>query len=219
MRFLEGRFGIHDTFAESEEMMVYEIYVVLVEETIISMTGSLTAIFLVTITITASIRLSLFAFLSVALIDLFLVALIPLVDLTFNNIVQIHLIISLGLSAVFSVNISLYYLKVVTRPNTSRSQQRNWKVRVALGRISTSILHSSLATLLAVGLVGLLGQNSYYFKVFFRLWIGIILFGIANAFILIPILLSIVGPLPNHQEYNVKRRRLFFKRIHSLSDQ
>ena len=157
MRWLEGRFGIRDTFTSSTDMMVYEKFVVLIQETIISCTSSLVALFLVTFSITASRRTSIFAFLSVALIDLFLLALIPLVDLTFNYIVLIHLIISLGISMVFSVNISTYYLRVTTSPGLSKSEQRRWKVRVALGHISTSMLHSSMATLLAVGLVGLLG--------------------------------------------------------------
>ena len=198
-------------------MMVYEKYVVIIQETIISLASSLVAVFLVTFGITASRRTAIFAFVSVTMIDLFLLALIPLVDLTFNYIVLIHLIISLGLSMVFSVNISLYYLRVTTSPDSSKSEQRLWKVRVALGHISTSVLHSSMATLLAVGIVGLLGQNSYYFQVFFRLWIGIILFGIANGFILIPIMLSLVGPLPNQKQLRIKRRKLFFRRVNFMN--
>ena len=97
-------------------MMIYEQYVVIIKETIISCASSLVAISLTTFLITGSRRTSIFAFISVTLIDLFLLALIPLVDLTFNYIVLIHLIISLGLSMVFSVNISLYYLRVTTSP-------------------------------------------------------------------------------------------------------
>ena len=97
-------------------MMIYEKYVVIVQESIISCASSLVAAYLITFLITASRRTSTFAFISVTMIDLFLLALIPLVDLTFNYIVLIHLIISLGLSMVFSVNISLYYLRVTTSP-------------------------------------------------------------------------------------------------------
>ena len=157
MRWLERRFGIRDTYTSSSNMMIYEQYVVIIQETIISCASSLVAIFLTTFLITGSRRTSIFAFISVTLIDLFLLALIPLVDLTFNYIVLIHLIISLGLSMVFSVNISLYYLRVTTVPGWSKSEQRRWKVRVALGHISTGVLHSSVATLLAVGIVGLFG--------------------------------------------------------------
>ena len=116
MRMLEGRYGIPDTYTYSVDMLLYEQFVVLVSETVNSILCSLAAVLVVTFVITASFRLSTFAFISVTLIDLFIVALIPLVGLTFNNIVLIHLVISLGLTTVFSVNISLYYLRAVNDP-------------------------------------------------------------------------------------------------------
>ena len=132
-----------------------------------------------------------------ALIDLFILAMIPMWDLTFNNIVMIQLVISLGLSTIFSINISIGYLRAPTLRGMPKNQHREWKTRVGLGTISTSVLHGSLATLIAVILVGIYARHSYFFEVFFKLWLVIISFGTANSFILIPILLSFVGPLPD----------------------
>ena len=87
MHMLEGRYGIPDTYTYSEDMLLYEQFVVLVSETCYSILCSLAAVLVVTFVITASFRLSTFAFISVTLIDLFIVALIPLVGLHFNNIV------------------------------------------------------------------------------------------------------------------------------------
>ena len=49
---------------------------------------------------------------SVLLVDLILVALLPLQDLTFNNIVVVHLVASLGLSVLYSVHITLSFMLV-----------------------------------------------------------------------------------------------------------
>jgi hypothetical protein len=38
------------------------------------------------------------------------------------------------------------------------------------------------------------GSKSYIFIVFFRAWFGIITFGMANGFILLPVMLSMIGP-------------------------
>jgi len=47
------------------------------------------------------------------------------------------------------------------------------------------------------------GSKSYIFVVFFKAWFGIIIFGMGNGFILLPVLLSYVGPtfeIEHHDE-------------------
>merc|ERR1712166_547896 len=48
------------------------------------------------------------------------------------------------------------------------------------------------STFLAI--ITLSPSKSYVFIVFFRAWFGIIIFGMANGFILLPVMLSFVGP-------------------------
>ena len=43
---------------------------------------------------------------------------------------------------------------------------------------------------------------SYVFKVFFRCWFCIIVFGMANGFFLMPVILSYIGPLTDYHETN-----------------
>lgn len=197
MDMLQKRFGLEDTFTMSGDMLLYEQFVVIVKESIILCSCSLVAIFLVTCLISGSLTVGILVFFSVALIDLFIFAMIPMWDLTYNNIVMIQVVISLGLSTIFSINISIAYLHAHTLNHMPKVQHRDWKTRVALGRISTSVLHGSLATLSAVVLVGIYAHNSYFFEVFFKLWLVIISFGTANSFLLIPTMLSMFGPLPN----------------------
>lgn len=67
------------------------------------------------------------------------------------------------------------------------------KTKRALGNIGSSVFHGGFSTFLAI--VVLAPSVSYVFMAFFRLWFGIIIFGMASGFVLMPVLLSIVGPL------------------------
>lgn len=59
--------------------------------------------------------------------------------------------------------------------------------------MGTSVFHGAFSTFLAI--VVLSPSKSYIFKSFFRMWFGIIVYGVANGFVLLPVLLSLCGPL------------------------
>ena len=46
-----------------------------------------------------------------------------------------------------------------------------------------------------VALSVLAPANTYIFVVFYRLWTGILLFGMANGFFFLPVMLSYIGPV------------------------
>ena len=50
----------------------------------------------------------------------------------------------------------------------------------------------------------------------FKTFFGIIVFGMANGFILLPIILSLVGPTPDPEEKSEERARLFSSRRSTL---
>ena len=187
-------------------MLNFEQFVVIVHETVISSASSIIAIFFVVLLITGSFKLGLLVIFSVLLVDLILIAMVPLWDLTFNNIVVVHLVASLGLSVLYSVHMALSFHLAEAPRDMPKPKQRLWKARVGLSRIGSSVLHGSIATLLAVTIVGIFAQRSYFFIVFFKLWLGIVLIGMANAFILIPILLSFLGPTPDYEKKRNERR-------------
>ena len=58
--------------------------------------------------------------------------------------------------------------------------------------MGSSVVHGGFSTFLAISVLSV--AKSYIFVVFFRLWFGIIVFGMSNGFILLPIILSLVGP-------------------------
>ena len=59
--------------------------------------------------------------------------------------------------------------------------------------MGSSVFHGGASTFIAISVLGF--SKSYAFTVFFKTWIGIIFFGISNGLLLLPIILSEVGPL------------------------
>ena len=198
MNELANTYGFqHDTYSYSSDMLTFEMFVGIVHETIISSACSILAIFLIVSFITGSFSISAVTVFSVSLVDLFLCATISAWSLTFNNIIVVHLVASLGISVLYTTHISHTFLLIEPPQQLEIRKQRLWKARVALSRIGSSVLHGGLATLLAVGIVGLLARRSYFFDVFYKLWLVIAVSGMANAFFLIPNILSFGGPTPN----------------------
>ena len=56
-----------------------------------------------------------------------------------------------------------------------------------------SVFHVFFSTFLAI--IVLAWSDSKVFIVGFKMWIGIIFFGMANGFMLLPVLLSLFGPI------------------------
>ena len=190
-------------------MLTYEMFVSILRETAISSACSILAIAIVVLIVTGSPRISLLTILSVLLVDFFLLASISVWGLAFNHIIVVHLVASLGLSVVYTTHISHTFLVIEPPTKLDKKKQRVWKARVALSRIGSSVLHGGIVTLLAVGIVGLLAKKSYFFVVFFKLWLVISISGMANAFLLIPTILSFIGPLHDVKLKNEKRRKSF----------
>ena len=65
--------------------------------------------------------------------------------------------------------------------------------------MGSSVFHGGLSTFLAISVLSL--SKSYIFVVFFRMWFGIIIFAMSNGFLLLPVVLSFIGPV------QTKRRR------------
>lgn len=198
IRKIEEGFAIGDTYSYSELLLEYEQYVVFLKETCLSVGLSIFAVFLVVLFITGSLPVTILVVLAVLLVDLYLLGLIYLWDLTMNNIIVVQLVIGLGLAVDYSAHIAHTYLIVEAPKEYSKRDKRMYKARVALSQMGSSVVHGGFSTFLAISVLG--GAQSYIFVVFFRIWVGIIVFGMSNGFILLPIILSFIGPTPNPEE-------------------
>lgn len=160
---------------------------------------ALVAVFIVLLMFTGNLQVTFFVLLCVGLVDLFLFGLLTFWKVTLNSVTIINVVIALGLAVDYSAHIGHAYL-TVDPPNTdeqgnplSNHEKRVLKARGALGQMGPSVFHGAFSTFLAI--IVLSGSKSYIFSVFFKMWFGIIIFGVGNGFILLPVILSLFGPL------------------------
>ena len=63
---------------------------------------------------------------------------------------------------------------------------------MAMRLMGPSVFHGGFSTFAAIIVTA--PSKSYIFVVFFRLWASIIFFGLLNGLILLPVILSFIGP-------------------------
>jgi len=71
--------------------------------------------------------------------------------------------------------------------------------------MGSSVIHGGASTFIAVMILSM--AKSYVFMVFFKMWFGIVVFGMSNGFILLPVILSFVGPVPDTDHKAEVRRQ------------
>lgn len=144
--------------------------------------------------ITVNLWVTLLVLVAVVLVDFYLVALIYFWGLTLNHYTGANMIFALGMAVDYSTHIAHAFL--MTEPPATcitDQQRRDFKTRKALSQMGSSVFHGGFSTFLAISVLGF--SESYTFAVFFKTWFGIVVFGMSNGFLLLPVVLSLVGPL------------------------
>ena len=193
MRHIEDTYGIEGTFSYAANYLDFEQYFLFKKESFVSCGLSIVAVLIIILIVTASMKVTLLVAFCVLLVDLFLVGLVYFWGLTFSPFVMINIVIAIGLSVDYSAHIAHTYLGVEAPKHIEeKSDIRMYKTKKALAIMGSSVFHGGFSTFLAI--VALAPAQSWLFQVFFKLWFGIIVFGMANGFLLLPVMLTMVGP-------------------------
>ena len=70
--------------------------------------------------------------------------------------------------------------------------------------MGSSVFHGGFSTLLAISIMA--KANMYIFTIFFKCWFLILVFGMLNGLVLMPVILSIVGPLEAHEKIVIPKK-------------
>ena len=131
----------------------------------------------------------------VLLVNVFMIGVCHFWGMAMSHIMAVNMSFALGIAVDYATHIAHTYLhvKAPTDMGLSNGAKREYKARKAISQMGSSVWHGGFSTFLAI--VVMAGAQVFTFIVFFKTWFCIILFGMLNGMILLPILLSICGPL------------------------
>ena len=124
----------------------------------------------------------------IGLVDLFLFGLLWIVKIRFNQVSVINMIMATGLAVDYSVYVVQKFM-VCKADGT-----RNGRVQVTLADTGSAIFLGGISCL--IGAIPMAAAKSVIIRTFFRMIFATIVFSMAVGLILLPVILSLIGPLP-----------------------
>lgn len=145
--------------------------------------------------LTVSVHTTMLVVISVVLVSLYMLAISQIWGVEFNLMSSITLSYALGISLDYSLHIVHAYLttKVPEMASLSDSDIRDFKARKALSSMGPSVIHGGISTLISISVLS--QAQLYNCNLTFKCWSLIVVFGLANGLVLVPVMLSLVGPL------------------------
>ena len=168
----------------AKEYSNWETDEVITRELIRNLSIALACVFLTTLILLADILGSVYVLLTVALSLVDLCGFMAAWDITIDVVSACNIIIAIGLCVDYSVHICHAFLTV--------SGTRKERARAAIVDMGVAVLNGGFSTLLAFILLA--GSDSHVFSVFFKIFLLVVIFGLFHGLILLPVVLSLIGP-------------------------
>ena len=163
---------------------------------------ALACVFVTTLILLADVLGSILVLLTVALSLVDVCGFMHTWGITIDVVSSVNIIIAIGLCVDYSVHMCHAFLTV--------SGTRKERAKAAIMDMGVAVLNGGFSTLIAFILLA--GSESHVFSSFFRIFLLVIIFGLYHGLILLPVMLSLIGPSPytnakpgvQHQDVNQK---------------
>ncbi|XP_076059078.1 patched domain-containing protein 3-like isoform X2 [Oratosquilla oratoria] len=141
-------------------------------------------VFIMTLSLIASLTTSLMVLLCVILTLLDVGALIHWWGLTIDTVSCVDLVLAIGLCVDYAAHIGHSFM--------IHQGTRDRRVHLALSKIGPAVLNGGFSTFLAFSFLA--GSDSHVFITFFKVFFAVCLFGLYHGLVFLPVLLSFIGP-------------------------
>jgi len=176
--------GVPNSFPVSRVFLWFERDAILYQEALQILLVALAVVFVVTFLMIGNIRASVITLLGPCFSVIDMLGLMYYFSIDFNTVTIICLALSVGLTIDFSSHITIGFMSSVG--------SRYERVCGGLTHLGPPLTHAGITTFIATGI--LVFSTTYVFKLFFKMFMMIIAFGMFHGLVLVPVVLWKLGP-------------------------
>ena len=188
--------GVPKAFPFTFWFIFYEQFAVLVKETLQIVFSALAVVFLVTFLLIANPVVSIIVLMGVGLSLVDILGVMYFWEIDLNTVSVIVLSMAVGLTIDSAAHMGLGFMESVGT--------RRERIISSLKHLGPPLLHGSVSTFLAISV--LMFSVAYIFKVFFKMFLLIILFGAFHGIVVVPLLLDLIGPVGYYRSKEEKEK-------------
>eukprot|EP00904_Undaria_pinnatifida_P001827 jgi/Undpi1/11645/HiC_scaffold_36.g13940.m1 len=173
-----------EAFPWSESYLDWETFQIIYRELVQGLGLCLLAVFVLTLILIAHPTTALLVFLCVTLTIVDVLGIMYFWDLSIDTVAVINLVLAVGLSVDYAAHVGHSFM--------IKAGTRDERMVQAISDIGVAVIHGGVSTFLAVVLLS--QSSSYVFRVLFKQFFSTAVMGLGHGLILLPVLLSLVGP-------------------------
>ncbi|RZF41387.1 hypothetical protein LSTR_LSTR000101 [Laodelphax striatellus] len=174
-------------FPSGIPFLFWEQYLTLRQSLALAVLCALAAVFVVVSVLLVNLVAATMVMMSLAVMVLQLLALMGVLGIKLSAIPAVLLIVAVGIGVHFTLHLCLSFLTGIGG--------RERRMKMAVEHMFSPIIHGAFTTLIAVTMLGF-SEFDFVVRYFFYILIALIGIGLLNGLVFFPVILSLIGPLP-----------------------